>query len=90
MTGDTALRLAAAFGTTPEFWMNLQKNWELETARDTARGVDFAAMALAELDVALRSLQTRLVGNNMRYSTKIITASAMPIDRIGLLSTGRI
>jgi addiction module HigA family antidote len=25
VTGDTALRLAAAFGTTPEFWMNLQK-----------------------------------------------------------------
>lgn len=34
VTGDTALRLAAAFGTTPEFWMNLQKSWELEVARD--------------------------------------------------------
>ena len=34
ITGDTALRLAAAFGTTPEFWMNLQKNWELAVARD--------------------------------------------------------
>ena len=44
VTGDTALRLAAAFGTSPEFWMNLQKSWELETARDAARGVDWAAM----------------------------------------------
>lgn len=35
-TGDTALRLAAAFSTTPEFWLNLQKRWELETARDAA------------------------------------------------------
>ena len=24
MTADTALRLARHFGTTPEFWMNLQ------------------------------------------------------------------
>lgn len=24
VTGDTALRLARYFGTTPEFWMNLQ------------------------------------------------------------------
>ncbi len=34
VTGDTALRLAAAFGTTPEFWMNLQMGWELAMARD--------------------------------------------------------
>jgi addiction module HigA family antidote len=34
VTGDTALRLAKAFGTTPGFWLNLQKGWELETARD--------------------------------------------------------
>ena len=34
ITGDTALRLAEAFGTTPEFWMNLQKSWELALARD--------------------------------------------------------
>ena len=37
VTGDTALRLAAAFGTTPEFWMNLQKNWELAVARGEER-----------------------------------------------------
>ena len=47
VTGDTALRLAAAFGTSPEFWMNLQKSWELETARDAARGQDWAAMRVA-------------------------------------------
>ena len=29
ITADTALRLAAAFGTTAEFWMNLQKGYEL-------------------------------------------------------------
>ncbi|MEO0767455.1 MAG: HigA family addiction module antitoxin [Pseudomonadota bacterium] len=34
ISGDTALRLAAAFGTTAEFWMNLQKGYELEVARE--------------------------------------------------------
>ncbi|SDR52822.1 plasmid maintenance system antidote protein, XRE family [Rhizobiales bacterium GAS191] len=32
VTGDTALRLGKALGTTPEFWMNLQKRYELEAA----------------------------------------------------------
>jgi addiction module HigA family antidote len=33
ITVDTALRLAAYFHTTPEFWMNLQSKYELEVAR---------------------------------------------------------
>lgn len=32
VTADTALRLSAAFGTTPEFWLNLQTHYELELA----------------------------------------------------------
>lgn len=32
ITADTALRLARYFGTTPDFWMNLQKSYELEVA----------------------------------------------------------
>lgn len=32
VTADTALRLARAFGTSAEFWMNLQKAYELRTA----------------------------------------------------------
>lgn len=32
VTADTALRLARFFGTTPEFWMNLQASYELRTA----------------------------------------------------------
>ena len=34
ITGDTALRLAKFFGTTPQFWMNLQSLYEIEIARD--------------------------------------------------------
>jgi antitoxin HigA-1 len=32
ITGDTALRLAHFFGTTPEFWLNLQNLYELRLA----------------------------------------------------------
>ena len=34
ITGETALRLARYFGTTPEYWLNMQARYELETARD--------------------------------------------------------
>lgn len=33
ITADTALRLAQYFGTAAEFWMNLQKIYELDLAR---------------------------------------------------------
>ncbi len=36
VTADTALRLARFFGTTPEFWLNLQARFDLEKARDRA------------------------------------------------------
>jgi addiction module HigA family antidote len=36
ITADTALRLARALGTTPDFWLNLQKQYDLDRARDAA------------------------------------------------------
>src|ERR1022692_4725598 len=33
ITGDTALRLAHFFGTSPEFWINLQSIYELRIAQ---------------------------------------------------------
>ncbi|MCP5117815.1 MAG: HigA family addiction module antidote protein [bacterium] len=35
ITADTALRLARYFGTSPQFWTNLQANHDLELAQDT-------------------------------------------------------
>jgi addiction module HigA family antidote len=32
ITGDIALRLARYFGTTPEFWLNLQRDYDLARA----------------------------------------------------------
>lgn len=42
ITGDTALRLAAFFGTTPEFWMNLQSDHDLRSAK-RAKGSEISA-----------------------------------------------
>jgi antitoxin HigA-1 len=36
ITGDTALRLAHFFGTTPEFWLNLQNLYEIRLAQQKA------------------------------------------------------
>lgn len=36
ITADTALRLAHFFGTSPEFWLNLQSLYEIRLARRTA------------------------------------------------------
>jgi addiction module HigA family antidote len=36
ITGDTALRLAHFFGTTAEFWLNLQTLYELRLAQKKA------------------------------------------------------
>jgi addiction module HigA family antidote len=34
ITADTALRLGRFFGMTPQFWLNLQNRYDLETTED--------------------------------------------------------
>ncbi len=41
MTSDTALRLGRLFGTTPQYWMNMQVNFDMARA---ARGTDLSAI----------------------------------------------
>jgi antitoxin HigA-1 len=43
ITGDTALRLGHFFGNSPQFWLNLQVNFELRVAAKKA-GASIAAM----------------------------------------------
>ncbi|MBF0177867.1 MAG: HigA family addiction module antidote protein [Magnetococcales bacterium] len=40
ITADTALRLARAFGTTPEFWLALQNRYDLESAKNLIHGLE--------------------------------------------------
>ena len=35
ITVDTALKIGKALGTTPEFWLNLQRMYDLDVARAT-------------------------------------------------------
>ncbi len=35
ITADTAMRLSRYFGTTPQFWMNLQANYDLGTVEES-------------------------------------------------------
>jgi addiction module HigA family antidote len=35
ITADTALRLGLVLGTSPEFWMGLQSDFDLETIQDS-------------------------------------------------------
>jgi addiction module HigA family antidote len=49
VTTDTALRLAKLFGSTPQFWMNMQTSYDLAIARaDIAADLD----KIEPLDVA--------------------------------------
>jgi addiction module HigA family antidote len=39
ITAETALRLARAIGTSPDFWLNLQMQYDLRVAEDNLEGV---------------------------------------------------
>lgn len=48
VTADTALRLARFFGTTAQFWLNLQSHYELEIQKE---------ILVDRLDIEVRSYQ---------------------------------
>lgn len=35
VSADTALRLSRFFRTTPDYWLNLQRSWDLARARES-------------------------------------------------------
>ena len=47
ITADSALRLSRAFGTTPEFWLNLQAAHDLRVAEKGSRAALRAAKRVA-------------------------------------------
>jgi antitoxin HigA-1 len=53
VTGDTALRLGHFFGTSPEFWLNLQKLSELRLAEHKA------GPSIKELPTLAKPLKTQ-------------------------------
>ncbi|NRG19403.1 HigA family addiction module antidote protein [Rhizobiales bacterium] len=55
ITTDTALRLAKYFGTTPEFWLNLQNRYEMETTEPQIRA-DLEMIETCEMEDACGGL----------------------------------
>ena len=47
LTVDTAIRLSRFFGNTPEFWMNLQRSYDLARARESVDVSDIIPLAAA-------------------------------------------
>ena len=56
ISADTALRLGRYFGTTPDFWINLQKIYELDLARQQ---VGEALRRIPQRPVAATPVATR-------------------------------
>ncbi|MDR1283116.1 MAG: HigA family addiction module antidote protein [Opitutaceae bacterium] len=47
ITADTALRLARFYGNTPQFWLNLQANYDLQVADASKIAVEVEPLAAA-------------------------------------------
>ena len=48
ITADTALRIGRALGMTPEFWLNLQRMYDLDRARATTDVSQVEQLLMAE------------------------------------------
>ena len=59
VTGDTALRLAHFFGTSAEFWLNLQKLYELRLAEKESGAAIKALPKLSSYRPKARSYRSR-------------------------------
>lgn len=47
VTADTALRVGKALGTTPEFWLDLQRMYDLDVARNSTDVEDIQPLVTA-------------------------------------------
>jgi addiction module HigA family antidote len=61
ITADTALRLGRYFGMTPEFWMNLQAHYDLETTRESAEAEIRRAITPAPRDRSTGGLKQKRI-----------------------------
>lgn len=42
ITADTAMRFARFFGTTPQFWLNIQNQYDLDMLKVSGKNVDMS------------------------------------------------
>ncbi len=58
VTADTALRIGKALGTTPEYWLNLQRMYDLDLARsstDVARSNRWSVSSRDKITCVVKS-----------------------------------
>jgi antitoxin HigA-1 len=79
ITGDTALRLAHFFGTSPEFWLNLQNLYELRLAENKAGRTIQALPTLEPSAPILRK----------KYNLRKLVEAVRPSNRHGKVEFGR-
>jgi len=58
ISGDTALRLARYFRMSAEFWMNMQSDYELESARYLVKEEVLRSIRPAPIDKKTGALKT--------------------------------
>ena len=56
ITADTALRLAKFFGTTPQFWLGLQNDYDLEESKKDISKDLIAIHPLAQTEIKSQSM----------------------------------
>ncbi len=71
ITAETALRLARYFGTTAEFWINLQTHYDLEVAEDAkAEAIEREVRPIPRLENAKRRRGVTLSGASADSDSK--------------------
>jgi antitoxin HigA-1 len=71
ITADTALRLSQYFGNSPEFWMNLQQNYELDRTKRER---------LAEISRTIPRRSPSLQGRTRASTGRAVTARRLEGD----------
>jgi addiction module HigA family antidote len=61
ITADTALRLARYFNMSPEFWMRLQMDFDLESAADSEESAIHEGIRPRAAHAALKNAEQRVV-----------------------------
>ena len=75
ITADTALRLGHWFGISPEFWLNLQKLYELRLARQE---IGERVKKLPRLTGRKQKSRIRLAYSEPLHAAQVATRSAAP------------
>ena len=75
ITGDTALRLGHFFGTSAEFWLNLQKLYELRQAEEKAGAEIKGLPKLPAAGKKPNDEQTRLVRHSSGAQKRTVGTS---------------